>query len=376
MDAARQFIGRPVSALPTPCLTLDRPALERNLGTLQAEAQSAGKALRPHAKSHKCTRLAHRQVELGAAGICAAKLSEGERLAAAGLPGVLITGPMVTAEAHERLARAVAAGGDLIITLESEETARRISQALGAFAPGKTLPFLLDLDIGQGRTGVDPQSAAEVAARLAALPQLRLLGVQAYAGHIQHLPTRAERESASRCGMKIAGETLRALGLAGGGILSGGGTGSYTFDLDSDITEIQPGSYALMDADYLAVEPSDSARGHFAPALKLRTTVMSTLRRSAGYVTVDAGLKSLYSDGPAPLVVQPGGGTLVYDWYGDEYGRITGSAEELAALPVGAALELIVSHCDPTVNLFDFYYLVEGGTVIDLWPIDLRGCSS
>lgn len=376
MDAARQFIGRPVGALPTPCLTLDRPSLERNLAALQTEARSAGKALRPHAKSHKCTRLAHRQVELGAVGICAAKLSEGERLAAAGLPGVLITGPIVTAEAHARLARAVAAGGDLIITLESEETAHRISQALEQFAPGKTLPFLLDLDIGQGRTGVDPENAVEVAARLAALPQLRLLGVQAYAGHIQHLPTRAGRESASRCGMKIAGEALRALGLKGGGILSGGGTGSYTFDLGSEITEIQPGSYALMDADYLAVEPSDPARGHFAPALKLRTSVMSTLRRSAGYVTVDAGLKSLYRDGPAPLVVQPEGGSLAYDWYGDEYGRITGSAEELAGLPVGAALELIVSHCDPTVNLFDFYYLVEGGTVIDLWPIDLRGCSS
>jgi D-serine deaminase-like pyridoxal phosphate-dependent protein len=136
------------------------------------------------------------------------------------------------------------------------------------------------------------------------------------------------------------------------------------------VTEIQAGSYALMDAEYFQIGGENQKRFEdFAPALSLLTTVVST--NQSGFVTVDAGLKSLYRDGATPEVCRPG---LAYDWFGDEYGKIysTGSS----ALPrLGEQLRLIVSHCDPTVNLFDLFFVIEEGCVADIWPIDLRGCS-
>ena len=122
-----------------------------------------------------------------------------------------------------------------------------------------------------------------------------------------------------------------------------------------------------MDAEYLAIEKST-----FAPALRLLTTVISTNQRE--FVTVDAGLKTLYRDGAAPRVFLPENSGLIYDWYGDEYGKI--SHKEPDKLPaIGDVLELIVSHCDPTINLFDKYFITHGDQVVDIWNIDLRGCS-
>lgn len=372
LEYAQQFVGRPISDLPTPCLTLDAPRLEANLTTLQTDISRAGKSLRAHAKSHKCTRLARLQQEHGAIGICAAKLSEAEGLVAAGLRGVLLTGPIASAEAIERLARLHQNGADLTITLGSESNARRIAHVLEAAGDLPPLPFLLDLDIGQHRTGCAPEEAISLTKRLATLKSLKMIGVQAYAGHLQHLLSRKERARVNADCLGRAIPVFRELRSDDITIFSVGGTGSYEFDLAvPEVTEVQPGSYALMDADYLAVEPSKGEAWKFHPALQLRSTVLS--ERPNGDLTLDAGLKSLYRDGPSPLVTEPNG--LLYDWFGDEYGRLTGDRSTLARLTEGSVVSLTVSHCDPTVNLFDGFYLVEKGLVIDYWPIDLRGCS-
>jgi D-serine deaminase-like pyridoxal phosphate-dependent protein len=158
-------------------------------------------------------------------------------------------------------------------------------------------------------------------------------------------------------------------------IFSASGTGTFDIDIAvPEVSELQVGSYVCMDAEYLAIGSADDESGFvaFAPALRLLTTVIST--NHEGFVTVDAGLKSLYKDGGKPHLIAPPNSALGYEWFGDEYGMIfsTGNSE---LPPLGAVLELVTSHCDPTVNLFDRYYLTRGEEVVGTWAIDLRGCS-
>jgi 3-hydroxy-D-aspartate aldolase len=128
-----------------------------------------------------------------------------------------------------------------------------------------------------------------------------------------------------------------------------------------------------MDIEYLAIRSADDDTRFvsFVPALRLLTTFISANHK--GFVTVDAGLKSLYKDGGKPQVIVPEDSPLEYDWFGDEYGRIT-STDNSELPPLGTVLELVTSPCDPTINLFDSYYLARGKEVVGTWPIDLRGC--
>jgi D-serine deaminase-like pyridoxal phosphate-dependent protein len=156
-------------------------------------------------------------------------------------------------------------------------------------------------------------------------------------------------------------------------IFSASGTGTARIDLAvAELTELQAGSYALMDAEYLAVESADgSDAADYHAALTLLTTVVSGPH--GRQVTVDAGLKALYRDGGRPRVLNPEYANLQYDWFGDEYGKLS-APDKVALLPeLGTVLELVVSHCDPTVNLFDRFYITRAGKVVDVWPIDLRG---
>jgi len=130
-----------------------------------------------------------------------------------------------------------------------------------------------------------------------------------------------------------------------------------------------------MDAEYMALESTSSTgfTGRFRPALTLLTTVVNASHDT--HVTVDAGLKSLYRDGAVPQVITPEYAGLRYDWFGDEYGKLR-AGEGRTELPrLGTTLELVVSHCDPTVNLFDSFFITRAGQVVDEWPIDLRGKS-
>jgi D-serine deaminase-like pyridoxal phosphate-dependent protein len=129
-----------------------------------------------------------------------------------------------------------------------------------------------------------------------------------------------------------------------------------------------------MDAEYLAIESSEKSKGFasFKPALRLLTTVVSANQQ--GFVTVDAGLKTIYKDGATPFIVSPGFENMKYDWFGDEYGKIMYSENDKPP-SIGTVLELVTSHCDPTINLFDKFYVTKSNEAIDEWPIDLRGCS-
>ena len=361
--------------LDTPCLVLDMEILERNLQKMQAVVGRAGKNLRPHAKTHKCSALARKQIEAGAIGVCAAKVSEAEALVKAGLDGILVTGPVATPRKVERLVDLVATSPSLMVVVDHPGNIELLDGALRK--SGLSMGVLLDVDVGLHRTGARPQDAMAMADRIVSHPSLRLMGIQAYAGQVQHIGAYDARKQASHQCLREAANVFRELRatVTTCTIFSASGTGTFDIDLAvPEISELQVGSYVCMDTEYLGIGSADNdARfAAFEPALRLLTTVVGV--NHEGFVTVDAGLKALYKDGGKPHVIVPDNSAMTYDWFGDEYGRIT-STDPSERLPLGAVLELVTSHCDPTVNLFDRYYLTKGQEVTGTWPIDLRGCS-
>ncbi len=367
--------------LDTPCLVIDIDILEKNLETMQARANAAGKTLRPHAKTHKCTVLAKKQLEKGAIGVCVAKVSEAEALVDAGVHGILVTGAAAVAKKAERLVHLLQQSPSLMAVVDHPANIDLLERYLiekGTADGALRMDVLLDVDIGLRRTGVPPGKAMDLAERILASPYLRLRGIQAYAGQVQHINRYHDRKRASIESLRIAAEVFNQIKMkeAFCTIFSGTGTGTFDIDLSvPELTELQVGSYALMDAEYGAVESVESTRlsDYFRPALTMLTTVVNVSQKT--HVTVDAGLKSLYRDGGRPLVVTPSYTGLQYDWFGDEYGKISPEGTGAALPPLGARLELVVSHCDPTVNQFNCFYIVRGDDVVDEWMIDLRGKS-
>jgi D-serine deaminase-like pyridoxal phosphate-dependent protein len=362
--------------LDTPCIVLDLDILEQNLGRMQAGATAAGKNLRPHAKSHKCSTLAKKQLEQGAIGICAAKVSEAEVLVNSGIHGVLVTGPVASEKKAGRLVKLLGTSPSLMTVVDHAESIELLDRLLTD--AGLDMDVLVDIDVGLQRTGVPPSGALELAERVLASKNLRLKGIQAYAGQVQHIQRYDERKTASLECMSQAAEVFRQLQAQAASctIFSGAGTGTCEIDLEiAALTELQVGSYPLMDAEYLAIESArhPELADFFPAALTLLTTVISTSHPT--HVTVDAGLKALYRDGGHPRVITAAHRALRYDWFGDEYGMLS-VQDKTAALPrLGEVVELVVSHCDPTVNQFDCYYATRGGKVVDQWQVDMRGRS-
>jgi D-serine deaminase-like pyridoxal phosphate-dependent protein len=366
--------GRSKWELDTPCLTIDLDLLDENLQKMQARVAAAGKALRPHAKTHKCAMLAKMQLAAGAIGICAAKVSEAEALVAAGIEGVLITGPIATSAKAARLKPLLRKSRSVMAVVDHPSGVELLEKLLAG--SGLRLDVLVDVDVGHHRTGVAPARAMDLVQRVMACRNLWLRGIQAYAGHVQHIPRYVDRRAASLKALKQAAAVFRQLQNRDEGctIFSASGTGTATTDLAvPELTELQAGSYALMDAEYMAIECEDGAEcSDYSPALTLLTTVVSTGHRRQ-QVTVDAGLKALYRDGGRPRVLNPDFPKLQYDWFGDEYGKLSAAGRGALLPELGTVLELVVSHCDPTVNQFDRFYITRGGKVVDVWPIDLRG---
>lgn len=364
------------SELDTPCLVIDKSALEFNLNVMRQHAQDTKIHIRPHVKTHKCSQLAKLQMKYGAIGISAAKVSEAEGLIHAGLKNILITSPVVTHHKIKRLMACVEKAPDTLVVVDNEQNLHDLNEAAQAIQT--KINILIDLDPGLGRTGINPEIALDFAQKTMQFQWLSLQGIQCYAGNLQHINSFEERKYRSLQVMEIASKVVKQLKKSGipCNILTGTGTGTYDIDVEaSEITEIQPGSYTVMDVEYglIGSKKDHTSFTTFKPAMTLLTTVISSNREE--HVTVDSGTKSIYVDTKTkPRIISHEG--LYYDWggFGDEHGKIT--ADKNCELPKnGTVIELIVPHCDPTINLYDKFYIVENGMVIDIWEIDLRGKS-
>ncbi|HVS63263.1 MAG TPA: DSD1 family PLP-dependent enzyme [Thermoanaerobaculia bacterium] len=370
------LLDRPLALteLQTPALVLDLETFERNLARMVEHAQRHGIGLRPHAKTHRCPIVARRQLELGAVGVCAAKVSEAEVLADAGIDEVLVTSPVVTVEKIRRVVALAARMPGLRIVVDSEPGVDLLDQA--AIAARRVIGVLVDLDAGTHRTGATPGAEAlALVERVAVSDGLRFDGLQAYAGHVQHVAGFERRRERSIAALDPCLETRRLVEAAGHEvrIMTGGGTG--TFDIDCELegmTDLQVGSYVFMDTQYRDIGGAGGDQlDAFEPSLFVLTTAIS--QPVPHLITVDAGFKAVAyePDSPPRFRRCP---EHVYHYAGDEHG-IVHLAEERPALGLGDKAELIVSHCDPTVNLYDVYHVASGGEVVELWPVAARGRS-
>ncbi|QKS01685.1 DSD1 family PLP-dependent enzyme [Sphingomonas sp. CL5.1] len=373
----RHLVGRQGSRrdLNTPVLVVDRDALDRNIARMADFAAANGLKLRPHAKTHKSAAIARRQIAAGALGQCCAKLGEAEALADSGIEGILITSPILSAPGIERLVALNERAEGLMCVADNPVGARAIAAAVTARG-GRPLTLLIDVDPGIHRTGVaSPEAAVELYRAIVAEPGLHYGGVQYYCGSQQHIESFAERDAAMRERANYLRAVLAALEAAGGKppIVSGGGTGTHRIDATLGLfTELQVGSYVFMDDQYRACALTpEEGEVPFETSLLIDTRVISA--NSPGLVTVDAGIKSLATDAKPPLIAAGAAEGTVYFFMGDEQGALVHPAGELPALD--AIVSLNAPHCDPTVNLYDWYHVVSGNTLVDLWPVSARGRS-
>ncbi len=370
------LIGRQGSrkALNTPVLVIELDALSRNIARMAEFAAAHGLNLRPHAKTHKSPDIARLQIDAGAIGACCAKLGEAEALADGGVArGLHITSPVVSAPAIARLIALNARTEDLMVVVDSPLNVA----ALGEAAKGETpLQVIIDIDPGIHRTGApSPEAAVAVFEAIRAEPALRYRGVQYYCGMQQHIEDFAQRKDAIVERTDYLRRVIAALTEAGGApdIVTGGGTGTHVIDAElGAFTELQVGSYIFMDSQYLACDLVGEGRpAPFETALMIDARVVSA--NSPGLVTLDAGFKAFSTDAdqPVPIAGAPAG--ALYRFMGDEHGAlIVGDAKPPALADI---VTLAAPHCDPTVNLYDTYHVVQGDTLRALWPVAGRGKS-
>lgn len=376
-SSATSSAGRTVPAAParpgdaldrvdTPALLLDLDLFEANLQALHARVLPTGVKIRSHGKAHKCPSIALRQIAAGAVGLCCQKTAEAEVFVDAGIGDVLISNEVVGASKAARVA-ALARRARVGVCVDHPDPVRTLGAA--ARAAGVRLDALIEVDVGQGRCGVQsPEEAVALARAIADQPALRLRGLQAYYGSAQHLRKPDERAQAIARAAALVRGVRDALAAAGHVCeeITGGGTGTWVHEVASGLyTEIQPGSYVLMDVDYARNETgADDLR--FAQALQLLATVISA---RPGHAVLDAGLKALAVDSGPPLVRDlPWSAQSVSDEH-----TVLKAEPGGAALAVGDRVRLIPGHCDPTVNLHDWIVAVRGDHVEAVWPIAARG---
>jgi len=333
--------------IPTPALLVDLDLLESNVARMAQRVKKSGKQLRPHAKAHKCVEIARRQIEHGAVGISVATVPEAELMAKHKIPGILLTSPLAD---PAKIARVARTGAMAVV-----DHIRQVTwYDLAATQP---IDLLIDLDIGDHRTGArGPEQALEIARAISKSKNLRLRGLQAYSVAGSHGIDLATRRQISADAFQTAAATRDLLAREGfpAGILTGGSTGTWDVDLEIPaLTELQAGSYVLMDLAYgrLGID--------FQPAMTILATVVSA--NHDAFVTVDAGFKAFATDrgyGPEPVHLD-----AAYRWAGDEFGFLD------IKLGLGDRVEFIAPHVDPTVNLYDRIYACRGERVEAVWPV-------
>ncbi len=330
-----------VNDLPTPALLVDIHAFDRNVATMGK--RWPGTSLRPHMKAFKSTALARRLAEAGHTGFCCATVREMAGMAAAGLgTDLLLANESLDLSRLTPIVQAEQAR--ITVAVDSPET-------IDAAASARIREVLVDVDVGMPRCGCDPADAGRLA-DLARSKGLEVRGVMGYEGHLMREPGETKPEQVERS-MEVL---LAAHAAAGGDVVSGGGTG--TWSINTWVTELQAGSYTLMDTEYTP-HASD-----FENALFVQATLISKNDR---WGVLDAGLKAFGMDHGDPKVLDVGDCWFVSDEH------ITFGVAEGSKVKVGDKVRVIPAHVDPTVSQHERMHVIDGDDVVEVWDVDLRG---
>ncbi len=366
MNSHAGSIGQSKWDLDTPALVIDVPAMERNIARMDAFFAGKKAKLRPHAKTHKCPTISHKQLKAGhAVGITCAKLGEAEVLAAAGIRDILIANEIVGPQKIARLV-GLAHHADVMVAVDDPVNVEQLSAA--AADAGVRLRVLVEVNIGMNRCGVEPgEPALELARKVAEARGLRFMGLQGYEGHLVMHPNLDERRQRTLAAMKSLVDTRRLIERAGleVAIVSGGGTGTYDITGTVEgVDEVQAGSYVFNDVRYRSVG------AHFDCALTVLATVIS--RPTPTLAITDAGHKVLTSEFGLPELRGVEGASLTR--LSEEHGKVEFEVPNRELRP-GDKVEFIPSHGCTTINLFDCYHAVRDDRLEAVWDIAGRGKS-
>ncbi len=235
----------------------------------------------------------------------------------------------------------------------------------------RALSVIVEIDVGVARTGcVEVADAVNLVKEIVKWPMLRFAGVQGYWGNLQQVMPFAERTKRVAPQAHKLRSLIHALHTEGlpPEIVTGGGTGTHWLDATHGIfTELQPGSYLFLDSCYGSI-PVTPEGNPFTPSLFVAASIVSA--NQPGRVIINSGYKAFATDFGIPKPMRGAPLNAVYRFMGDEHGAID---FEGASPPVGATIELLTSHCDPTVNLHASFLVASGDEVVDEWPILARG---
>jgi D-serine deaminase-like pyridoxal phosphate-dependent protein len=341
--------------LDTPALLLDLDAMERNLGKMAGFFSRGPTRLRPHYKNHKCPALARRQIDAGAIGMTCATLAEAETLVSHGITNILISSELAGDRKIGRFVE-LARQADVKAVVDSHKSAKAIGAA--GRATGCRLGVLVNVNVGQNRTGIQPGQPVLELARTVLAEGLLFRGLMGYEGHVAHQVEGPEKESAYDLAMGTLMNCRRLLEEKGipVDIVSTGGTGTHHLSPRFPaITEFQAGSYLVMDTEYT------NTCKDFECALTVLATVIS--KTEGERVVVDAGLKSISGEHGAPLVKAREG--LRLRKLNAEHGIID-ILDASHAPEVGDMLESWAQYSDATVNLHERMYGIRNGKVAEI----------
>lgn len=357
-------VGMPVQGIDTPALLIDLDVLKSNIQRMAAFFRDKRAHVRPHVKSHKIPEIARMQVAAGAPGVCAAKVGEAEAMVEGGIGDVLVANQVVGETKIARLV-SLAERSRVGVVVDDPENVAALSRA--AKAAGVTLGVLVEVDVGMGRCGVSgPEAALRLVRQVIDRPGLEFRGLMGYEGHVMRAKDAATRQEMCMEAMRQLMQAVTHVGNHGIPVPEVSGGGTLTYDISGiypGVTEIQAGSYALMDTNFR------NAGSPFACAISVLATAISTPRDGAAIA--DAGMKSLSTDFGLPEIKSPSG--MVLQKLAEEHTVLAVAAG--TKVSIGDRLEILPSHGCTTVNLHDTAYVVRSGRVADMWQVTGRGRS-
>lgn len=364
MPSHIEHIGIKKNEIDTPVLLVDFEALEYNIEKMAEHFRKTKKNLRPHSKSHKTPEIAKLQLKAGAIGITCAKLGEAEVMAETGIQNILIANEVVGSKKISRLIE-LAKKCDLIVAVDDLNNLSQINEA--AELENVKLGVLIEINIGHNRCGVTPGENVKTLAKQAnKYKNIRFDGIMGYEGHVVDLENSKDREEGARiCLQRLVDvrADIESLGI-NVPICSSSATGDYYISTQFDgITEVQAGSYALMDAAYGRLELG------FKYSLSVLTMVCS--RPTPEQVITDAGLKSVTPEHGFPIVKNRP--DLICHALSEEHGRLVTKDGSCTDLSIGDIIEFIPGHGCTTINLHDNLYVLRAQELIDVWTIAARG---
>ncbi len=365
MTASEYELANP-DALQTPCLLAFPAIIRRNVDRMAALLGGLGR-LRPHIKTHKCKQVVQLLMDRGIDKCKCASVDEVRLLIDCGVRDIQLAYPLV-GPSTLRLAGLAAEHRDvdILVTVDDAGAAGALNDACRQH--GCTVGVLIDLDVGLHRTGIAPGPGADALAReVAGMSHLRLRGLHAYDGQIRERDVDARRplvEAAMAEPLEMK-RRLAAEGLCDGPpVLSTSGTLSFIVAKDIDgIDELTPGTWVFWDATY---DEIDGSRFEYAALVASRVVSRPTANR----LTLDAGSKGISRDIPgSPVVIDRPGLVLGHaneehqpcEWQGDG-----------PPPAIGEVVLLAPRHICTTVYLYSQFHVVEGGEVVDRWPIACR----